>query len=42
MQLKLSKRDFKVFIDALENPPAPNDKLLRAAKHHERLVDPSK
>jgi len=31
----LSDRDRGKFLDCMENPPEPNDKLLRAAKSHE-------
>jgi uncharacterized protein (DUF1778 family) len=37
--LQLSARDAKIFLDALENPPQPNEKLLEAVRAHGRLVE---
>ena len=39
--VKLSARDAQVFMDALANPPQPNEKLLEAVQAHGRLVDSS-
>jgi uncharacterized protein (DUF1778 family) len=36
--LRLSERDARTFLDALENPPAPVDKLVEALQAHSRLV----
>lgn len=36
--LVLSDRDRAVFFDALVNPPAPSERLLRAFADHERRV----
>ena len=33
----LSGRDWDAFLDALENPPAPNAKLQRALRRHDQL-----
>jgi len=33
-EIKLSERDFKKFIEVLENPPEPNEKLKEAAKKY--------
>jgi uncharacterized protein (DUF1778 family) len=33
-EIKLSERDFKKFIEVLENPPEPNEKLKWAAKKY--------
>lgn len=40
VKLKLSERDSKRFIEVLENPPAPNAKLMRAAKLHNDSIEP--
>lgn len=37
--VKLSSRDAQVFMDALTNPPKPNQKLLDAVQAHGRLVE---
>ena len=37
-----SKMDAKIFSDALENPPAPNDNLVEAAKEYNKLKAKSK
>ena len=37
--IKLSTRDAKIFLNALANPPQPNENLLDAACAHSRLVD---
>ena len=34
----LSDRDRDSFLDALENPPEPNEKLKQAAKRHKEMV----
>lgn len=36
--LELSERDSKAFIEALENPPEPNEALTEAAEAHEELI----
>ena len=36
--LKLSEKDARLFLDALDNPPPPNRKLVEAMHQHERLV----
>lgn len=36
--LRLSERDARTFLDALENPPSPSDKLIAALKAHDQLV----
>lgn len=36
--VKLSARDAKTFLNALANPPQPNEKLLEAVHAHDRLV----
>lgn len=36
--LRLSERDSKTFLDALENPPAPAAALVDALEAHGRLV----
>ena len=36
--ITLSDRDRDAFLRMLANPPAPNAKLLRAAKRHRELV----
>ena len=36
--LRLSERDAKTFLAALENPPEPSQKLINALKAHSRLV----
>ena len=33
----LSGRDWDAFLDALENPPAPNANLKRALQRHDKL-----
>ncbi len=33
--LRLSNRDRDAFLDALDNPPAPNEALQRAARRYE-------
>jgi uncharacterized protein (DUF1778 family) len=37
--VQLSVRDAKIFLNALENPPQPNEKLLDALRAHGRLVE---
>lgn len=37
-QLRLSARDTKIFLDALERPPAPAKALVKALKAHDSLV----
>ena len=37
--VKLSSRDAQVFMDALANPPEPNEKLLEAMRAHKRLIE---
>lgn len=37
-----SKMDAKIFSDALENPPAPNDNLVESAKEYNKLKAKSK
>lgn len=32
--VSLSERDWELFLDALDNPPAPNDRLKRAARRY--------
>jgi len=36
--LKLSEKDARLFLDALDNPPPPNAHLLKAMQQHNRLV----
>jgi len=36
--LQLSERDSRTFLDALEKPPVPNDRLIAALKSHDQLV----
>ena len=36
--LELSERDSKAFIEALKNPPEPNENLKKAAEVHEELI----
>ena len=36
--LRLSERDSIAFINALENPPIPSDKLIAALKAHDQFV----
>lgn len=35
---RLSEKDSRIFLDAIENPPPPSDKLIAAFKAHEQLV----
>jgi len=35
----LSARDSALFVDALLNPPAPNERLRAAARRHRAFVD---
>jgi uncharacterized protein (DUF1778 family) len=37
--VKLSARDAKTFLDALANPPQPNEALLEAVRVHGRRVE---
>lgn len=34
--IRLSREYAKIFIDALENPPEPNDRLKKAAEEYKR------
>ena len=36
--LQLSDRDRDIFLDALDNPPEPNERLRRAARAHAKGV----
>ena len=36
--LQLSERDSRIFLDALENPPSPSEKLIAALNAHDQLV----
>jgi len=36
--LKLTEKDARLFLDALDNPPAPNENLIKAMHQHDRLV----
>lgn len=36
--IALSARDSKSFVEALLNPPAPNERLKRAAARHKKLI----
>jgi len=36
--LRLSERDAITFLNALENPPIPSDKLIAALKAHNQLI----
>ena len=36
--LKLSEKDARLFLEALDNPPAPNAHLIKAMQQHDRLV----
>lgn len=38
-QLQLAEEDRVVFLDALSNPPAPNDALKAAATRYRKLVE---
>lgn len=38
-QLRLAEEDRVVFLDALSNPPAPNDALKAAAARYRKLVE---
>ena len=37
--LELGERDRQVFINALLNPPVPNDRLRRAAEEYRQIMD---
>jgi uncharacterized protein (DUF1778 family) len=37
--LKLTSRDAEIFLNALTNPPQPNQNLLDAVSAHNRLVE---
>jgi uncharacterized protein (DUF1778 family) len=37
--VKLSSRDAQIFMDALANPPKPDDNLLNAVRAHDLLID---
>lgn len=37
-RVELSRRDAAVIADLLDNPPAPNAALMRAAKRHKKAV----
>ena len=37
-ETKLSENDSKIFLSMLENPPAPNNALRRAAESHKQLI----
>ena len=37
-KLELSRRDSKVFLEALRNPPEPNEALKEAARVHDRFI----
>ncbi|HEX8674237.1 MAG TPA: DUF1778 domain-containing protein [Longimicrobium sp.] len=34
----LSERDWEIFMDLIDNPPPPNDALIRAMQHHREFV----
>jgi len=36
--LRLSEKDSRTFLAALENPPAPTRVLMKALKRHDKLV----
>lgn len=36
--LRLSEQDAQLFLDALDKPPLPNNKLIEAMNQHGRLV----
>lgn len=36
--LRLSEKDAEVFLEAIDNPPLPNNKLTEAMQKHGRLV----
>jgi uncharacterized protein (DUF1778 family) len=36
--LQLTERDSRAFLNDLENPPRPSDKLIAALKAHDQLV----
>lgn len=38
--ITLTPADFEIFLDALENPPTPNDALRRAFAQHQAQVQP--
>lgn len=38
-EITLSARDAQTFLDALANPPQPNETLLKAVRAHGRLVE---
>jgi len=37
--IRLAREDQIRFAEALINPPKPNERLARAAKHHEKLIE---
>lgn len=39
LRVELCQKDALAFIDALENPAKPNDRLLRAARQHKETID---
>jgi hypothetical protein len=39
-KISLSAEDFAAFTAALDNPPEPSDKLVEAAREHQRLILP--
>lgn len=36
--LRLSQKDAQVFLEAIDNPPLPNNRLIEAMREHDRLV----
>lgn len=34
----LSERDWEIFMDLMDNPPPPNEALIRAMQHHREFV----
>ncbi len=36
--MKLSKKDTKAFVDAILNPPQPNENLIAAAKEYKKIM----
>lgn len=38
-QIVLSARDSAIFVEALLNPPAPNERLRAAARRHRALIE---
>ena len=37
--MELSEKDVDVIMEAVENPPAPNEALITAAEKHKDIID---